>query len=150
VGKRRGARVAVLGLAFKPNTDDLRAAPALTIIRGLRRRGVEITAFDPVAMVGVEALPELRGVTLAGDPYAAATGTDALAIVTEWNEFRGMNLSRLKRVMRRPVLCDLRNIYDPDAVEAAGLVHVGVGRGRAERTRPKARRGRGHGGGRRK
>jgi UDPglucose 6-dehydrogenase len=142
VGKRRGARVAVLGLSFKPNTDDLRAAPALAIIRGLKRRGVKLTAFDPVAMAGVKGLPDMRGVALAGDPYEAATGADAMVIVTEWNEFRGMNLSRLKRLMRRPVLCDLRNIYDPDAVEAAGLVHVGVGRGRAERTKPKARGGR--------
>ncbi len=149
VGKRRGARVGVLGLAFKPNTDDLRAAPALVIIRGLRRRGVRVTAFDPVAMAGVKGLPELRGVTLARDPYEAATGADAVAIVTEWNEFRGLNLSRLKRLMRRPVVCDLRNIYDPDTVEAAGLVHVGVGRGRAERAKPKARRGRGRTGGRR-
>jgi UDPglucose 6-dehydrogenase len=131
VGRRRGARVGVLGLAFKPDTDDLRAAPALTIIAGLKRRGLKVAAFDPVAMVGTRGLPELRGVTLARDPYEAAKGADALAIVTEWNEFRGMNLGRLKRLMRRPVLCDLRNIYDPEAVERAGLRHVGVGRGRA-------------------
>ena len=146
VGKRRGARVGGLGLSFKPNTDDLRAAPALTIIRGLKRRGVSVTAFDPVSMPGARRLPELRGVTLAADAYEAAKGADALAIVTEWNEFRGMNLSRLKRTMRRPVLCDLRNLYDPEAVEAAGLTHVGVGRGRAARTSPQPRRTRAKGG----
>jgi UDPglucose 6-dehydrogenase len=69
-------------------------------------------------------------VALAADAYDAARGADAVAVVTEWNEFRGMNLARLRRVMRRPVLCDLRNIYDPEVVEAAGLTHVGVGRGR--------------------
>jgi UDPglucose 6-dehydrogenase len=140
VGRRRGARVGVLGLAFKPNTDDLRAAPALAIIKGLKRRGVSITAFDPVAMPGAKGLPELRHVTLATDAYACARGADALAVVTEWNEFRGLNLARLKRLMRRPVLCDLRNIYDPAAVEGSGLTHIGVGRGRVAPLKPKPRR----------
>ena len=128
---RKSGRVAVLGLSFKPNTDDLREAPALTIIAGLKRRGFKVTAFDPVAMPKASGLPELNGVTLARDVYDAARGADALAIITEWNEFRNMNLRRLKRLMRKPVLCDLRNLYDPDEVAAAGLVHVGVGRGRA-------------------
>jgi UDPglucose 6-dehydrogenase len=140
VGRRRGARVGVLGLAFKPNTDDLRAAPALTIIQGLKRRGVTVAAFDPVAMAGAKGLPELRNVTLTADAYECARGADALVIVTEWNEFRGLNLARLKRLMRRPVLCDLRNIYDPAAVESAGLTHIGVGRGRADSPKPRARR----------
>jgi len=128
-GRRRGARIGVLGVAFKPNTDDLRDAPALTIIRGLRRRGFAVTAFDPVAIPASGKLPGISGVTIARDAYEAARGADALAIVTEWNEFRNMNLARLKRLMRKPVLCDLRNIYDPAEVEAAGMVHVGVGRG---------------------
>ncbi len=131
VGTPRGKHVGVLGLSFKPNTDDLRDAPALTIIAGLRRRGVRVRAFDPVAMPGARKLAALRGVELVGDAYEAARGADALAIVTEWNEFRDMDLPRLRRLMRKPVLCDLRNIYDPDDVEAAGLRHVGVGRGRA-------------------
>jgi UDPglucose 6-dehydrogenase len=128
VGTPRGKTVGVLGLAFKPNTDDLRAAPALTIVAGLRRRGIKVRVFDPEAMTKARAL--LRGVEFAEDAYDAARGADAVAIVTEWNEFRGMDLGRLKRIMRRPVLCDLRNIYDPEEVEAAGLTHVGVGRGR--------------------
>ncbi len=143
VGRRRGARVAVLGLAFKPNTDDVRAAPALTIVKGLKRRGVKVSLFDPVALVHAGNLPELKGVERAKDAYDAARGADAVAIVTEWNEFRGMNLARLKRTMRRPVLCDLRNLYDPATVEAAGLRHIGVGRGRPAvpaRRRAKARR----------
>ncbi len=140
VGRRRGAKIGVLGLAFKPNTDDLRDSPALTIIAGLKRRGYRITAFDPVAGAKAGTVPQLRGVTMAADAYDAARGADALAIVTEWNEFRNMNLGRLKRLMRRPVLCDLRNLYDPAEVEAAGMRHVGVGRGRAAAPRA-ARRG---------
>ena len=128
IGAPRGKRVAVLGLAFKPNTDDLREAPALTIVSGLRRRGVRITAFDPAAMPSARRI--LRGVEFADGPYDAARGAHAVVIVTEWNEFRGLNLQKLRRVMRRPVLCDLRNIYKPDEVEAAGITYVGVGRGR--------------------
>ena len=130
VGAPRGKRVGVLGLAFKPNTDDLREAPALTIIAGLKRRGIRVRAFDPVAMPGARRVAQLRGVELAADAYEAARGAHALAIVTEWNEFRNLDLAKLKRLMRKPVLCDLRNIYDPDEVEAAGMRHVGVGRGR--------------------
>jgi UDPglucose 6-dehydrogenase len=133
VGAPRGKRVGVLGLSFKPDTDDLREAPALSIIAGLRRRGVRVTVYDPVAMQHARLLPAFRGVEMAKDSYDAARGADALAIVTEWNEFRGMNLQRLKRLMRKPVLCDLRNIYDPEAVEAAGMRYVGVGRGRPGR-----------------
>jgi UDPglucose 6-dehydrogenase len=130
VGAPRGKRVGILGLSFKPNTDDLRAAPALTIIAGLKRRGIKVQAFDPVSMSGAAKLPELKGVELKDDAYETARGVDALAIVTEWNEFRNLNLAKLRRLMRKPVLCDLRNLYDPDEVKAAGLVHVGVGRGR--------------------
>ena len=131
IGSPRGKKVAVLGLAFKPNTDDLRAAPPLHIIAGLKRRGVKIVAFDPVAMAKAESLPEMRNVELAADAYDAARGAHAVAIVTEWNEFRDLNLARLKRVMKTPVFCDLRNIYDHAEVEAAGFTHVGVGKGRA-------------------
>jgi UDPglucose 6-dehydrogenase len=140
VGAPRGKRVAVLGLSFKPNTDDLREAPALTVIAGLRRRGVTVVAFDPVSMLKARTAPELKGVEFADDPYQAATGADAVAILTEWNEFRNMDLARLKRLMRKPVLCDLRNIYDPEEVESAGMRHIGVGRGRVEAPRKKPRR----------
>ena len=130
IGAPRGKRVGILGLSFKPNTDDLREAPALTIVAGLRRRGVKVTAYDPVAMPGAK--EQLgRGVAFADDAYEAARGADALAIVTEWNEFRNLNLARLRRLMRRPVFCDLRNIYRPEDVEAAGFHYVGVGRGKA-------------------
>ena len=131
VGAPRGKTVGILGLAFKPNTDDLREAPALTIIAGLRKKGFKVRAFDPVAMPGARKLTGLRNVTFAEDAYDAARGAHALAIITEWNEFRNMNLARLKRVMKKPVLCDLRNLYDAEEVAAAGLTHIGVGRGRA-------------------
>ena len=131
VGAPRGKRVGVLGLSFKPNTDDVRDAPALSIIAGLKRRGIKLRAFDPVAMPGAKKLALLRGVELADDAYEAARGAHALVIVTVWNEFRRLDLARLRRMMRKPVLCDLRNIYDPEEVEAAGMKYVGVGRGRA-------------------
>jgi UDPglucose 6-dehydrogenase len=131
LGSVRGKRVAILGLSFKPNTDDLRAAPALEIAAGLRRRGARIAAYDPVAMTQAARHPALRGAEFAADAYAAAKGAHALVIVTEWNEFRQLDLKRLKRTMRRGVFCDLRNIYEPEDVERAGFRYVGVGRGRA-------------------
>src|SRR5262249_30764274 len=101
------------------------------IVSGLLQAGLEVVAFDPVAMDKARALPELAGVTLATDPYDAARGAHALVIITEWNEFRTLDLPRLKRLMRQPVLCDLRNIYTPAEVEALGWRHVGVGKGRS-------------------
>ena len=129
IGSPRGKKVAVLGLAFKPNTDDMRAAPALSIIPGLRKRGLEVVAFDPIAMPKAEHLPELKGVSMATDAYDAARGAHAVVIVTEWNEFRNLDLDRLKQLVKAPVFCDLRNIYEPEEVEAAGWRHVGVGKG---------------------
>ena len=138
IGSPRGKTVAILGLSFKPNTDDLREAPALEIIAGLKKRGVQVRAFDPVSMPKAKSLPALRRVTLCDDAYACARGAHAVAIVTEWNEFRGMDLARLKRLMKRPILADLRNLYEPEEVEAKGWTHLGVGRGRPDR-RPRTR-----------
>ena len=117
----------MLGLSFKPNTDDLRAAPALHIIAGLEARRHQIARLRSGGDAGARRRLRLQGVEFARDAYEAARGADALAIVTEWNEFRNMNLARLKRLMRKPVLCDLRNLYDPEEVEAAG--HEARGRG---------------------
>jgi len=139
-GRGRGRRIGILGLAFKPNTDDMREAPSIKIIQGLRRRGYKVRAFDPVAMGVASRMRELRGVEFVSDAIEAARGAHAVAIVTEWNEFRNISLARLKRVMKKPVLCDLRNIYDPDEVEKAGMTHVGVGRGRADARTPARRR----------
>jgi UDPglucose 6-dehydrogenase len=127
-GDLSGKRVAVLGLAFKPNTDDMREAPSIPLVEGLIERGASVSAFDPVARQQAEAM--LPGIEFADDAYAAATGADALVIVTEWDEFRALDLDRIGTVMRGKVLIDLRNVYDRDEAQEAGLTHYGVGRGR--------------------
>ncbi len=140
----RGKKVAVLGLAFKPNTDDMREAPSLTIVAGLKKRGLKVVAFDPIAMEKAAAMPDLKGVEMAPDAYEAARGAHAMVILTEWNEFRTLDLARLKRMMKSPVLCDLRNVYEPEEIEAAGWTHYGVGKGRAGKAaKPGAKRANG-------
>lgn len=126
LGKLKGKKVAVWGLSFKPNTDDIRESPALDIIQKLVDGGAVVTAYDPVAMDGAKEV--LPGVGYADDPYAAAEGADALAVVTDWNEFKEADFKGLAKAMRRPLIFDGRNIYDPAKVEAAGLEYVGVGR----------------------
>lgn len=118
--------VAVLGLSYKPDTDDVREAPALDIIRALLKRGVKVRVFDPVVREGAPGVP--KGVTFAEDAYDAAKGAHALALVTEWNEFRRLDLARVRRVMRRRVLVDLRNVYEPAAVRRLGFEYTCVGR----------------------
>ena len=126
-GDVRGKRVGVLGLAFKPNTDDMRDAPSIPIINALVERGAEVSAFDPVARHQAEQV--LSGIEFADDAYAAAEGADAVVIVTEWDEFRALDLDRLASALRGKVLVDLRNVYDRSEAEAAGLAYYGVGRG---------------------
>ncbi len=121
--------IAVLGLTFKPNTDDMREAPSLGIIAGLQAGGAKIRAFDPEGMDEAKAL--LDGVEWCEDAYDAVTGAEALTIVTEWNEFRALDLERVKSLMKSPVMVDLRNIYDPDEMAAAGFQYTCVGRARA-------------------
>jgi UDPglucose 6-dehydrogenase len=132
-GELAGTTIAILGLTFAPNTDDLRESPALTIIAELQRRGARIRAFDPVGMPAAKAA--LRNVTFGADAYEAAKGADAAVIVTEWAVFRTLDLPRLKSVLRQPVLVDLRNVVKPDAADAAGLQYTGVGRGGRSRAR---------------
>jgi UDPglucose 6-dehydrogenase len=126
-GTLEGKRVAVLGLTFKPNTDDMRDAPSLPLIAALERGGASIIAFDPVGREQAE--PLLPSIEFAPDAYVAAEGADALVIVTEWDEFRALNLAHLAGSMRGNALVDLRNVYDREEAERAGLVHYGVGRG---------------------
>jgi UDPglucose 6-dehydrogenase len=122
----QGLTIGVLGLAFKPNTDDVRDAPAITIIQELERRGARVQAFDPAAMeICRQLLPQ---VDYRSDPYDTARDADALVLLTEWNEFRNLELSRIKALMRRPVFLDLRNVYEPDRVKALGFEYEGVGR----------------------
>ncbi len=130
-GSLTGKRIAVLGLAFKPNTDDMRDAPSIPLIRGLLDGGAQVVAYDPVAIE--QAQPMLPGVTFEQDAHAAANGADALVIVTEWDEFRALDLEELAGLMRGKVLVDLRNVYDRDEAERAGLDYFGIGRGEARR-----------------
>ena len=125
-GSVDGKRIGVLGLAFKPNTDDMRDAPSIPLIRSLIEQGASIIAFDPAAME--QARPVIPGLTCASDAYAVAEGADALVIVTEWDEFRGLDLDRLAGRMKGRLLVDLRNVYDPDEAERAGLEYRGIGR----------------------
>ena len=125
-GSVAGATVAVLGLTFKPNTDDMREAPALTIIPALQGAGAAIRAFDPAGMGEAKAL--LTDIAWCSDAYDALRGADALVIVTEWNEFRALDLARAKSLMRRPIFVDLRNVYSPVEVAEAGFTYRSVGR----------------------
>ncbi len=125
-GETRGKTVALLGLTFKPNTDDMRDAPSIVIAEALAEAGVTVRAYDPEGMETARAiLPDLVYCT---DEYDAATGADAVVIVTEWDAFRALDLRRLKAVVGAPVLVDLRNVYRRDAVEAAGFSYTAVGR----------------------
>ena len=126
VGGLEGKTIAVLGLAFKPETNDIREAPSLEIIAGLLKRGAMVRAYDPVAMLeAAELLPE---VNYADDEYAAVTNTDALVFVTEWNQFRALDMRRIRDLMRVPRIADLRNIYEPEDMRELGFEYVGVGR----------------------
>src|SRR5947209_8191933 len=133
-GELGGKRVGVLGLAFKPNTDDMRDAPSIPIVEALVERGAEVAAFDPVAREQAEKI--FSGVEFAEDAYAAADGADALVIVTEWDEFRALDLDRIAAAMRGKVLVDLRNVYDPAEAEEVGLSYFGVGRGKVQSASP--------------
>jgi len=125
-GGLEGKRVAVLGLAFKPETDDIREAPALDIIRGLLERGAMVSAYDPVASQAVQkVLPEIEYAT---DEYAAAMSAEVLVFVTEWNQFRALDMERIRGLMKTPKIADLRNIYEPTDMRELGFEYVGVGR----------------------
>ena len=124
-GEPKGKTVGVLGLTFKPNTDDMRDAPSLAIIPALQDKGAKVQAFDPE---GHEARQLLTGVDFKDDPYAVAEGADVLVIVTEWDQFRALDLDRIKLLMNAPVLVDLRNIYKPEDMAARGFTYASVGR----------------------
>jgi UDPglucose 6-dehydrogenase len=125
-GNLRSKTIAVLGLTFKPNTDDMREAPSIPLITALQDMGATVRAFDPVGMD--LARTEMPDVQYAGDPYECAYGADALVIVTEWEQFRALDLDRLKREMARPIVVDLRNVYDPNELTARGFLYESIGR----------------------
>jgi len=122
----RGKKAALLGLTFKPNTDDMRDSPSIAISQTLTDAGVDVSAFDPEGMeIAAPLMPE---VAMCDDPYAAIKGADVVVIVTEWDAFRALDLERVKELANAPVLVDLRNIYNPADVRAAGFQYDSVGR----------------------
>jgi UDPglucose 6-dehydrogenase len=126
VGPLQGKTIAVLGLAFKPDTDDMREAPAIGIIRDLLADGASVRAYDPVAKQ--EAMKILPEIAYADDEYAAVKGADALVFITEWNQFRALDMTRIRDLMTTPKIADLRNIYEPEDMRELGFEYIGVGR----------------------
>ena len=126
-GSLQGKNVAVLGLTFKPNTDDMREAPSLVILPALEQQGARLRAYDPQGMA--EARKLLPRLETAADPYSCLEGADAMVILTEWDQFRALDLGRVKRAMKSPVVVDLRNIYKPTDMAERGFTYVSVGRG---------------------
>jgi UDPglucose 6-dehydrogenase len=125
-GELRGKTIGVLGLTFKPDTDDMREAPSIPLITGLLDMGAKVRAYDPAGME--QARSELPSLEFCADAYACAKGADALVIVTEWVQFRALDLDRLKETMAQPIVVDLRNVYRPEDMLAAGFVYESVGR----------------------
>jgi UDPglucose 6-dehydrogenase len=125
-GEIRGKRIALLGLTFKPNTDDMRDAPSLALIAGLLDLGAKVCAFDPEGMANARELVE--GIDYAEDAYACVKEADALVIVTEWDAFRALDFQSIKSAMKAPVIVDLRNIYEPADMRRRGFEYVSVGR----------------------
>ena len=125
-GSVRGKTIAILGLAFKPNTDDMREAPALAIVTALQDAGAKVRGYDPESME--QARPLLPAMAFAANAYACVEGADAVAILTEWDEFRALDLARLKSLLKSPVMIDLRNIYPPEEAQRHGLAYTSIGR----------------------
>jgi UDPglucose 6-dehydrogenase len=130
LGERlEGRRFALWGLAFKPDTDDMREAPSRVVIDALRARGATVTAYDPVAMDEAKRIyAGARDVAFAASPYAALDGADGVVVVTEWKEFRSPSFARIREALTTPLVFDGRNLYDPADVRAAGLEYFGIGR----------------------
>jgi UDPglucose 6-dehydrogenase len=126
LGNLDGKLIGVLGLSFKPETDDMRESPSIDIINELINRGASVKAYDPVAMT--EAKHYLPDITYAVDEYDAITGADMLLIITEWNQFRALDMERVKQLLKTPKIADLRNIYEPTDMRSLGFEYVGVGR----------------------
>ena len=135
-GDVRGKTIGVLGLTFKPNTDDMREAPSIDIIRGLLDKGARVVAYDPQGMKAARDL--IEGVEFAEQAYAVAENADAVVLITEWNQFRSLDLARLKGLMRSPVLVDLRNVYRHEEVTKHGFSYVSIGRPHGARSEPLA------------
>ena len=126
LGNLKGKTISILGLAFKQNTDDIRKSPAIDIISLLLKEGAKIRCFDPLAMANTKKI--LPNLTYCQDEYEAAHDSDALVIATEWNQFRNLDLLKIKKLLKSPILLDLRNLYDPVALKSLGFIYEGVGR----------------------
>jgi len=118
--------VAILGLSFKPNTDDLRESRSLLVIEKLKKLGAKIRVYDPVAIPKAKKL--LKNVKYTQDVYEVAKGADVLCLVTEWNEFKNLNFRKIKKLMRKPIIVDGRNIYEPKKLKKLGFDYLGIGR----------------------
>jgi UDPglucose 6-dehydrogenase len=127
LGGLEGSTIALLGLSFKPDTDDLRNAPSLDLAELLRHEGCDIRAYDPVAME--QTRRRVPFLTVCHDAYDAASGADGLVLVTEWSEFLSLDLSRLRSAMRTPVFIDGRNVFEPEVMKTNGFIYAGIGRG---------------------
>ena len=127
-GELKGKTIGILGLSFKPNTDDIRDAPSVDIINNLLKRGVKIKAYDPVAMEEARKIFS-DNIIYCKDSYQAADGSDALVLITEWNQFRNLDLIKIKGLLKSPIIIDLRNVYDPQKMKELGIKYAGVGRG---------------------
>jgi UDPglucose 6-dehydrogenase len=125
-GNVQGKQIGILGLAFKPETDDMRDSPAIPLVSGLQKAGASIRAYDPQAMENARKM--FANVDFCHDAYQTADGADALVIATEWNEFRALNLERVRKLLKQPVIVDLRNVYDPQRMRSQGFTYVSVGR----------------------
>ena len=123
-------RICLLGLSFKPNTDDLRSAPSLAIIESLQSEGAKVRVFDPQCMEKAKEI--VHGVTFCKDAYQAAKDADCVVIVTEWNEFKELDMARLKKIMHQPLIIDGRNIYEPQVMKKNGFRYIGMGRGKRQ------------------
>ncbi len=130
-GNVRGRTIAVLGLTFKPNTDDMRDAPSIAVITALQDAGAKVRAYDPAGMKQAKSL--LDNVEYSSDPYACADGADALVILTEWDEFRALDVDRVRAKLKNPILVDLRNIYRPEEMARQAFTYVSVGRATARK-----------------
>ncbi len=126
IGSPEGKTLGVWGLAFKPNTDDMREAPSIKIIESLQKRGAKVRAYDPQAIENAKTI--LKNVNYLTDPYEVTRGVDALLVITEWNEFRQIDLKKVKNLMKKAIIVDGRNIYDPQKVKKLGFSYIGVGR----------------------
>ena len=128
VGDLMGKCIGVLGLTFKPNTSDVRESPALDIVRALLEKGARVRAYDPEGMDEFGKVVTHENLTYCENAYEAASGADGLVFITEWNEFRNIDLKQLKKALAEPIILDLRNILEPERVRELGFQYFGVGR----------------------